>query len=159
MSYLSPRRLRGRVTEADTSFLKDAIGTTLETFDGTLITYTPPPGAQNVVYECQFTTAWTPDANGSYPCVRLQYSDDSGSTWNTITGTECFLGNNSGSSDYNWHSYLVVYTIAAWAGSRQLRMIGRAFSSSTEFTLGRSYRSVGAEGAGACPIVSCYSVM
>lgn len=160
MSYLNAKsRFRNYVTEADTSFVKDAISTTLEQFDGTVITYTPTSGASKVVYECQFTTAWNPDFNASYPCVRLQYSDNGGTTWNTITGTETFLGNNSGAADYNWHSFLVVYTIATWSGSRKLRLLGRAFSSATEFTLGRSYRPVGAEGSGACPIVKCYSVM
>ena len=92
-------------------------------------------------------------------CARLQYSTDSGTNWSTYTGSEIFAGNFSSSADYNWHIYTFSFQVAAWSGSRQLRLAARAHGASSEFTFGRSYNASGSEGVGACPIISVVSAM
>lgn len=159
MSYRNARSaVQNITTEADTSFTKEEFGTTLKLLDGTQITYTPSASASKVIYECQFTTAWNPDTAHSLPCIRLQYSTDSGGSWSTLDGTKTFLGNKSAISDYNWHCFFVAFCIPAWTGARMLRLYGRAYDSGSEWILGRSYRIPSSEGLGACPIVKCYSI-
>jgi len=152
-------RLRDYVTLADTSFSKQAVSTTLVALDDTTVTYTPTSGAAQVFYECMCQIAWNPDYNASIMCARLQYSENSGASWTTLTGTEVFAGNFSGGADYNWHTYVLTYQIAPWTGSRQLRLAARAHGASSEFTWGRSYNASGSEGVGACPVITVYSSM
>ena len=146
-------------TRADTSFVKQAIGTTLTALNDTEVTYTPATGAKAVVYECDCTIAWSPDATGSYMCARLQYSTDGGSTWNTYAGSQIFAGNNSSAGDYNWHAYNFAFQVPAWTGARDLRITARAHTTSTEFTWGRQYLIPASEGAGATPIITVMSLM
>ena len=160
MGYLNASSLLSNVsTLADTTFTKQAVNTTLVALNDSTITYTPSAGAKKVVFECDGAIAWSPDATGSYMCVRLQYSADGGSTWTTITGTELFAGNDSSSNDYNWHAYSWSCQVDAWTGSRQLRLYARSHTSSTEFTWGLQYLSPGSYGIGAAPVITVTSVM
>jgi len=151
--------LREYTILADTSFVKQQIGTTLTGLDDTTVTYTPATGASKVIYECSCQISWDPDYAASIMCARLQYSTDSGGSWTTYTGSEMFGGNFSTTADYNWHVYMFVFQIPAWTGSRQLRLAARSHGASSEFTWGRSYNASGSEGVGACPIISVYSSM
>lgn len=159
MSYLtSSDRLQNYAYNIDTSFTKQPVGTTLVKYNGTEVTYTPISGASNVVFECMYQTADTPDEKGSYICTRLQYSDDSGASWTTLSGAQMLEGSYNSQSDYVWHNFLYVFILNAWTGERMLRLAGRAYSGSTEYTVGRSYNT-SSEGVGSCPHISVYSVL
>ena len=160
-------KLKNFVHNVDTSFTKEVISTSVEYYPGTGVTYTPSTGASKVIYECNLQISWNPDVKGSYANTRLQYSTDStdysNGTWTTISGTQMSEGNYSAESDYNWHILMYTFSLSTWSGERKLRLSGRAYSTSNEFTLGRSYNAsgggTGSEGDGSCPIVSIYSVM
>ena len=141
-----------------TNFVKQAIATTVIGYSGTEITYTPTLGSSKVIYEVNFTLSWDPDTSGSYPCTRVQYSSDNGVNWNTISGTEVTEGTFSSAADYDWMNMSYTFILDSWAGSRKIRLAGRAYSSSSEFTIGRQYYAAGSEGVSACPHVSIYSV-
>lgn len=159
MSYLvNKENYSNFVHNVDTSFTKEVITTSIEYYPGTEVTYTPTTGASKVIYECNLQTAWNPDTNGSYPCSRLQYSTDDGSSWTDIDGTKSFCGSWSSQADFVWNNYLWVFRIDAWSGERKLRLAGRAYNSVTEFIIGRSYNASDSEGVGSCPHVSIYSV-
>ena len=148
---------------ANTSFVKDAISTTIEYYDSTGFTYTPASNATNVIIECNLQIAWNPDTTSSYPCTRLQYSTDStdyeNGTWTTITGTQMREGTESADSDYVWHNFMYVFILSSWSGERKLRLAGRSYDSGSEYTVGRSYKASGSEGVGSCPLLSIYSVV
>ena len=160
-------KLQNFIHHVDTSFTKEVISTTIEYYPGTGVTYTPTSGASKVIYECNYQIAWSPDALGSWPSTRLQYSTDSTNyidgNWTTITGTQMMEGNNSAVADYVWHNFMYVFAIDTWSGERKLRLSGRCLSTDNEFTIGRSYNSSGgtngSEGVGSCPHVTIYSVM
>lgn len=157
MAHLE-EKLRNYVHNVDTSFTKEAISTNLEYYPGTEVTYTPTPGADKVVYECTYMTADSPDNRGSYICTRLQYSTDNGSSWTTIAGTQMLEGSYNSQSDYVYHNFMYTFILDYWSGERKLRLAGRADSSSTEYTIGRTFNS-GGEGVGSCPHVTIYSVI
>ena len=168
MAYLiETNKIRNFIHNVDTSFTKEQISTTVEYYPGTGVTYTPTSGASKVIYECDSQIAWDPDVKGSYPCTRLQYSTDSTNyidgNWTTITGTQMLEGNNSDSSDYNWHNFMWLFVIDTWSGERKLRLAGRSYSANKRFTLGMSWNAsgggYGSEGVGSCPHVTIYSVM
>ena len=157
MSYsIKSGRIKNYVHNVDTSFTKQQLGTSIVAYNGTEITYTPPTGATSVVYECNAQFSWDPDANNSYACTRLQYSDDNGSTWNTITGTKILDGTASSVNDYDWFLSTWNFLIPAWSGERKLRLAGRAFSSTNRCTLGRAFGVT--EDTASCPHVSVYSI-
>lgn len=157
MSYsITSGKIKNYVHSVDTSFTKQQLGTSIVAYNGTEITYTPPAGATSVVYECSAQFSWDPDANSSYACTRLQYSDDNGSTWNTITGTKVLDGTNSSVNDYDWFLSTWNFLIPAWSGERKLRLAGRSFNSTSECTLGRAFGVT--EDTASCPHVSVYSI-
>ena len=159
MSYLvNTENIKNYVHNVDTSFVKEAVSTTIEYYPGTEVTYTPTSNYNKVIYECNFQTAWNPDAWSSYACSRLQYSDDGGSSWNDINGTKSLCGNYSVASDYVWGNYMWIFILDTWSGERKLRLAGRSYASDSEFTIGRSYNASNSEGVGSCPHVSIYSV-
>lgn len=158
MAHLE-QKIRNYVHNVDTSFTEEVISTTLVYYPGTEVTYTPVVGSEKVIYECDIQIAWYPDAVGSYHCSRLQYSTDNGSSWNTIAGTQMLEGNYDSKTDYNWHNMLYTFILDSWVGERKLRLAGRAHTSSTEYTFGRSYNNNQTAGPGSCPHVSIYSVM
>ncbi len=149
---------------ADTDFTPEAISTTIEYYKGTGVTYTPVAGATKVIIECDLQTSYSPDTKGNYPCVRVQYSTNStnyvNGTWTDIPGTQCIEGNNSNNTprDYQYHQFPYFFIIPVWTGERKIRLAGRSSLTSTEYTLGGSYDSLGSSGAGvgACPILSIY---
>jgi len=158
MSYFkTSKKIQNYTHNVDTSFTKQQLGTSIVAYNGTEITYTPPAGATSVVYECNAQFSWDPDAAKSYACTRLQYSDDNGSTWNTITGTKVLDGTTGSVNDYdcfltNWN-----FLIPAWSGERKLRLAGRAFSSTNRCTLGKSFGAT-EDDTTSCPHVSVYSI-
>ena len=162
---IETNKLQNYVHHVDTSFTKEQISTTVEYYPGTGVTYTPASGASKVIYECNLQYSWDPDGYGSYPCTRLQYSTDSTNyvdgNWTTITGTQMLEGNYSSYNDYLWHGMMYVFIIDVWSGERKLRLAGRTYGSSTEYTIGRSYNThtASSEGDGSCPHVTIYSVM
>tara|TARA_B100000035_G_scaffold129101_1_gene109746 strand:+ start:324 stop:806 length:483 start_codon:yes stop_codon:yes gene_type:complete len=159
MSYLiNTKNISNYVHNADTSFTKEEISTSIEYYPGTEVTYTPTEGYSKVIYECGLTTAWNPDYAGSYSCSRLQYSTNGGSSWTNIDGTKLMCGSWSNSADYIWNTYHWVFTIDSWSGERKIRLAGRAYNSVTEFIIGRTYNASSSEGVGSCPHVSIYSV-
>lgn len=160
MAHLE-EKIRNYVHNVDTSFTKEVISTTLEYYPGTEVTYTPTPGSSKVVYECNYQISWDPDGYGSYPCTRLQYSTDSGSSWTTLSGTQMLEGNYSSYNDYLWHNFMYVFVLDSWSGERKLRLAGRSNGASTEYTVGRSYNThtESGEGNDSCPHVTIYSVM
>lgn len=159
MSYLvNSENFTNFEYNVDTNFTKEAIGTSIEYYPGTEVTYTPTSGASKVLYECNLQTAWNPDNQGSYSCSRVQYSIDNGSTWTDIAGTKLFCGSWSSLVDHTWASYMWVFSLDTWVGERKIRLAGRSYNTDTEFTIGRSYNITYSEGVGSCPHVSIYSV-
>tara|TARA_B100000212_G_scaffold110904_2_gene82514 strand:+ start:15475 stop:15978 length:504 start_codon:yes stop_codon:yes gene_type:complete len=166
MSYLiDSKKIQNFIHNVDTSFIKESISTTIEYYPGTGVTYTPPAGSSKVIYECNLQLSWPPDGTNSYPCTRLQYSTNSTSytngTWTTISGTQMMEGENSTINDYDWHMCSFVFIIDSWSGERKIRLSGRAYDSSSEYQIGRSFNTIpsSGEGNGSCPHVSIYSVM
>ena len=143
---------------ADATFVKDQVGTTIEDLEGTAVTYTPTSDATSVVYELMCAIAWSPDAAASFMNLRLQYSTDN-STWTTYDNSKIFAGNGPENNDNNWHIYSMLFTVPAWTGQRYLRLAARAWSSTSEFTWGRSYSISSGELSGFCPMISVYSVV
>jgi hypothetical protein len=90
--------------------------------------------------------------------ARVQYSSDNGVTWNTISGTELIEGTGSSEADYDWINMSYTFILDSWVGSRKIRLAGRSYSTTNEFTIGRQYYASGSEGVSACPHVSIYSV-
>lgn len=158
MTYIQNKKIQNYVHHVDTDFIKEVISTTVEYYPGTEVTYTPSSGASKVIYECNLQIAWSPDKSTTFLSTRLQYSDDSGSTWNDIDGTSLYEGSGT-VSDYDWYNYFWIFSISSWSGERKLRLAGRAESSSTEGTIGRSYNANYSEGSGSCPHVSIYSII
>ncbi len=157
MSYLIDSEvIKNYIHHVDTSFTKEEISTTIEYIPGTEVTYTPPANAQSVVYECSLQFAWDPDADSSYACTRLQYSDNDGSSWNTIDNTRVLDGSNSSSNDYDWLIATYNFLIPAWSGERKLRLAGRSYNSTSECTLGRAWAAT--EDTASCPHVLVYSI-
>lgn len=142
-----------------TGFSKQAISTTIVGYDGTEVDYTPPQNSLNIVYEANYTIAWDPDPQGSYPSTRLQYSSDGGSTWTTLSGTRAMEGTFSSVNDNDWMQMTYRFVIAPWSGLRKLRLAGRAYSASAEYTVGRQFYSNYSEGVSACPNISVYAVV
>lgn len=134
------------------------IGTSIKYYYGTEVTYTPTPGASNVVYECNLQIAHTPDFAKSNMNTRLQYSTDNGTSWIDIDGCKLYEGTDNNSSDYDWFNFMWVFIIDTWSGERKLRLAGRASTSSSEYVVGRSYNATNSEGVGSCPHVTIYSV-
>ena len=157
MSYIIlSKKIQNYAHNVDTSFTKQQLGTTVVAYGGTEVTYTPPANAQSVVYECSLQFAWDPDAASSYACTRLQYSDNNGSSWNTIDNTRVLDGSNSSSNDYDWFIATYNFLIPAWSGERKLRLAGRSFNSNSECTLGRAWAAT--EDTASCPHVLVYSI-
>ena len=163
MTYIFNDSLQNYIHNIDTSFTSNEVSTTIEYYEGTGVSYTPASNASNVIVECNLQISWNPDSKKSYPCTRLQYSTDSTNfidgTWITITGTQMKEGSASASSDYMWFNFMWVFVLSAWNGERKLRLAGRSYDSSSEFTQGRNYKASGSNGDGACPIFTIYSVM
>ena len=160
MSYLiSPI---GKISNrADTSFLKQEISTSVVAYEDSLIDYEPLPQAKNVVLEVNIGIAHNPDGARSLACSRVQYSTDNGATWSDFANTHCTEGNSDSYTDYQWHIMQYLYILPTWTGQRKIRLAARAYNADTEYTLGRSYDTYpsNAEGDGACPIISIYSMM
>ena len=126
MSYIRESSLQKKEFLVDTSnFTKQTVSTTVVGYDGTTIAYTPEFNSTNVIYEVNFTIAWNPDGSGSYPCTRVQYSSDNGSSWNTISGTELIQGTFSSAIDYDWINMSYTYILDSWSGERKIRLAGR----------------------------------
>tara|TARA_E500000331_G_C17260029_1_gene714838 strand:+ start:1472 stop:1945 length:474 start_codon:yes stop_codon:yes gene_type:complete len=156
MSYLiTQENIVNYVHNVDTGFSSEPVSTTIEYYPGTEVTYTPTTGASKVIYECNFSISWSPDASSSYSCSRLQYSTDGGSSWSTIQGTQMLEGNKSPSSDYHFHVFKHSYILDTWSGERKIRLAGRSYDSSVDFTVGGALGS----NSVSCPHVSIYSVM
>ena len=161
MSYIikTPNFSNYQFNVDTTNFAKQEVSTSVVGYSGTDIDYTPPAGASKVIYEVNFTMAWNPDGLGSYPCTRVQYSSDNGSSWNTISGTEVIEGTYSTQVDYDWMNMAYTFVLDSWSGSRKIRLAGRAYLLNTEFQIGRQFYGSYAEGVSACPHVSIYSEM
>ena len=157
MTYsLISKKIQNYTHNVDTSFTKQQLGTSIVGYNGTEVTYTPPANAQNIIYECSLQFSWNPDTANSYACTRLQYSDDNGSTWNTISNTKVMDGTSSTVNDYDWFIATYNFLIPTWSGERKLRLAGRAYNSSYECTLGRAYGN--SEDTASCPHVLVYAI-
>ena len=165
MTYIFNNKIQNYEHNVDTSFVKEIVSTTIEYYKGTGVTYTPVAGASKVIIECNLQTSWNPDADKSYPCTRVQYSTDSTNyvdgNWASLAGTQMREGHDSSNSDYVWYNFMWIFILDSWSGERKLRISGRSYDSNSDFTVGRSYKTLGsrAEGDGSCPQVSIYSVM
>ncbi len=159
MSYIrSPKFSNHQFNVDTTNFVKQVVSTTLVGYSGTEIDYTPDLNASKVIYEVNFTLAWSPDGQGSYPHTRVQYSTD-GLNYQTISGTELTEGTFSAQLDYDWMNMNYTFILDSWTGSRTIRLAGRCYSVSNEFTIGRQFYASNSEGVSACPHVSIYSVV
>ena len=159
MTYIKRNIASNYVSNVDTSgFDKQQISTTVVGYDGTEVAYTPTANSTNVIYEVNYTLAWNPNEKASYPCTRVQYSDDGGSSWTTIDDTLSVEGTNSTENDMDWFQMTYIYTLPTWSGERKIRLAGRSYYAATAYTIGRQFLASYTEGASACPHVLIYSV-
>jgi hypothetical protein len=157
MSYLlDARKLQSYSFNVDISFNAETIGTTVEIYPSSSITYTCPSGASEIIYEIDYQTAASPDDQLSWDCSRLQYSTDSGGSWSDVAGSLLMEA-----YDHNSHTQSHIYIMSTWAGSRMFRLAGSAYNSTAEFTFGKAQQTVSSNVAlsGSCPHVSMYAVM
>ena len=141
------------------SFTKQEISTTIVGYNGTEIDYTPTAGAAKVIYEVNLDMSWHPTGQGGYPHTRVQYSDNNGASWNTISGTEVTEGTYSSQVDYDYMNLNYTFMLDAWSGSRKIRLAGRSYSTISNFTIGYQWLASNSEGPATCPHISIYSVM
>jgi hypothetical protein len=162
VSYLlESRKIQSYVFHVNTSTAKEIIGTTDEIYPNTDVTYTPPSGAQKVVYQVDYQIAWNPEEHASWSASKLQYSTDGGTNWTDVTGTLAMEGNYSTADDFNWHLCTRTHIMDTWSGERKFRIAGRAYNASSTYTVGRGYQTIpsNSELTGSCPHVSIYAVM
>ena len=159
MTYIKEiKSLKNEFVVDSDSYSTQVISASFVQYNGTEITYTPEVGATNVVYEVNFAISPYPDAQGSYLFTRVQYSDDNGSNWTTINETKVLEGTFSSASDYDWINLSYTFILSPWNGERKIRLAGRSFNSSSEFTIGRQHYITNQAGDPACPHVSIFSV-
>ena len=144
MSYIrGTSQSNMQVVTNSTGYSTQTIYTSLVAVSGTEVTYMPSSSSLGVMYECNYTIYWNPDGTGSYHCVRLQESDDDGTTWSTIAGSEVLEG-TYGEADYDCFCVHFSHRLDSWSGSKKLRLAARANDSSTEYTIGKCYTAAGA---------------
>ena len=166
MTYIRlTKKLQNYVHNVDTSFTSQTITATSKSnntsFNSSEVVYTPVNNALNVVYEISFQIAPSPDYYSSLMSFRLEYSDDDGSTWTDLTGTQALIGSSqqTNPAESAWHIYTFKVILDAWTGERKIRANGPCWASSTQYTLGRSFNASDSTGVGSCPHVSIYSIM
>jgi len=163
MTYFSSsQKIKNIVNLVDNSFTSVQVSTSVITFPGTLTDYTPSSGSVSVVFECNTQFAWNPDNSRSYGDFSLQYSTNSGSTWQDFQNCQLFEGHNSSNyPDLFWWTSHWTFVVDSWSGQRRLRIATRSYNTSSEFTIGRSYNTYpsNGEGIGSMTQVSIYSVM
>ena len=160
MSYLiDPRTASDYQNSIDLSFSSSVIDPTIQEYDATEITYTCPTYASTIIYELTFTMSWSPDSL-NYSCSRLQESTNNGATWTTIAGTKAFEGSGGSGNKQDWLIINHIYFIDPYAGTKKFRVAGRAYSSTTEFTLGDQKQTLSSSTSlpGSSPIVSMYAI-
>tara|TARA_B100001059_G_C17804935_1_gene568534 strand:- start:1448 stop:1957 length:510 start_codon:yes stop_codon:yes gene_type:complete len=145
-----------KVVSNSTGYDTQTIYSTLAAVSGTEITYTPSLCSLGVVYECNYTIYWNPDGMGSYHCVRLQESDDGGSTWSTITGTQAMEG-TYGETDYDTFICHYTHRLEPWTGSKKLRLASRSWADIADYTIGKCY-TAGSQTIKSLPQVFIYEV-
>ena len=91
MTYIPDRLIQNYQTLAtDTS--ERTLSTSVLIYDNTEIEYTPPTGAEYVVYVANFNSESKPDRGSTFSNTRLQESTNSGVTWSDIDGCKLFEG-------------------------------------------------------------------
>jgi hypothetical protein len=125
-----------KVLTNNTGYSTQEMSTALTGIDGTEIEYTPTANCNSVVYECNYTIYWNPDPSSSYACIRLQESTDDGSTWTTISGSECLEGTFD-ETDYDAFCLHFKQKLTTWSSSKKLRLAGRAYHSTGRYTIGK----------------------
>ena len=159
MTYIKETKAYKNEFVVDTdNFSSQVVSTTLSPYNGTEITYTPEYGSSNVVYEVNFAISPYPDPKGSYFTTRVQYSDDDGLNWSTIDGTRVFEGTFSSASDYDWIILSYTFILSSWTGERKIRLAGRSYNTSSDFTIGSQHYITNQSGVAACPHISIFSV-
>ncbi len=137
MSYIrGASQSNMQVVTNSTGYSTQTMSVTLTAVSGTEVTYTPSSNSLGVTYECNYTIHWDPDGYGSYHCIRLQESDDDGSTWSTVTGSEVLEG-TWGETDYDTFIMHFAHRLEPWSGSKKLRLAARAYSAAAEYTIGK----------------------
>ena len=162
MTFLAnSQKIKNTVNLVDNSFTSVQVGTTVITYPGTLVDYTPEPSSSHVVFECHTQIAWNPDASQSYAEIGFQYSTDGGSSWQDFSNCQLFEGINSSTPDYFWWTQAYTFVVDSWSGQRKLRLATRAYRTESEFTVGRSWNTYpnSSVGVGSMTQVSVYSVM
>ena len=159
MTYIRKKGIKNLKYHFDSSgFSKQTISTTLVGYNGTEVSYTPDPNSTSVVYEANYGISWSPDGNGSYPCTRLQYSTDNGNSWVTYSGTRSVEGSFSSEIDYDWFQVFYTFIVPSWLGTRKLRLAGRSYATSAEFTIGEQLYASNTAGVDSIPNIIIYSV-
>ena len=157
MTYTPNRIIKNYQTLAtDTS--ERTLSTSVLIYDNTEIEYTPPTGAEYVVYVANFNSESKPDRGSTFSNTRLQESTNSGVTWSDIDGCKLFEGHSSHITHENIrtnNSY--TFILDAWSGARRIRLAGRAKSTDSEYNVNTQYMDGNQQHS--APMVSIYSVM
>ena len=138
MTYIRGARQNNMqvVTNSTGYSTQSYISASVTAINGTEVTYTPSSNSLGIIYECNYTIFWNPDAAGSYSCIRLQESTDNGNSWSTIPGTEAMEG-SWGETDWDCFILHFIHKLDPWTGSKKLRLASHSYTTGTEFTVGK----------------------
>ena len=158
MSYIrGANQSNMQVVTNSTGYSTQEMNVTLAPVAGTEVTYVPGSICLGVIYECNYTIYWNPDGQGSYHDVRLQESNDGGSSWSTINGTEVHEGTYASEIDSDCFILHFIHRLEPWVGSKKLRLAARAYASNVEYTIGKCY-TAGNQTIKSLPQVFIYEV-
>ena len=121
------------------------VGTSHVVITGSKFHYEPPQGSQYVVYRGSFMQGVNYEglesssaSSTSLVNYTLQYSDDD-STYSDFLDRKMSVGDSVANQE-EFHIISPFFILPTWSGKRYVRLIGRAYSSSTSAELHTNYK-------------------